>query len=329
MKRPYKILYVANAPQRDSPLGYCPNWFWIARSLDQIGCSVHVMDESNSDIPDVLLELGDTTYDFILCEEGRLRNDHINNEKKGQTVIKGLFKYVMDVAGIPVIPWITNIFFGIMRREIELDYNPIFKSQIVLSTDGGHAEQFKSKGINHACLRQGIYQEEAYIGKPNYPTKAEIVFVGSIYEEIWPYRRQLIDFLEETYKNRFLHVGKRGEVRHETLNNLLATVKIVIGDSVKSDNYWSNRVYEMIGRGGFLIHPMVPGLEKEFEPYKHFIPYNYGDFKGLEKKIDYYLKHDEEREKIKMAGFEYCKANHTYLHRAKELIRILEEKKII
>ncbi len=329
MKKGYKILYVANAPKIDSPLGYCPNWFWIRRAFFEIGCDVHVIDESAHGVADVLLATNESTYDFILCEEGRLQNDHVNDFKSGKTIIKGLWQQVLDHAGIPVIPWLTNIFFGIMRRELEIDYNPIFKSQIVFSTDGGHQEQFKAKGINHVCLRQGIDHKEAYIGKPTYPTKAKIVFVGSVYEEIWPYRRQLINYLTDTYKDDFLHVGKRGEVRHDLLNNLFATVPIVIGDSVYSPHYWSNRIYETIGRGGFIIHPMIPGLDKEFTPYKHFVPYTMGDFKGLKEKIDYFLANKEEREKIRMDGFNYCKENYTYMHRVKEFLRILEEQKII
>lgn len=323
------ILYVGNFADRDSPLGYCPNAWWIAQTFRKLGHDVTCMNESAVDANDVLMATAEQTFDFILCEEGRLRDDHQHDEKTGETVIRGFFNKVMEHAGVPIVPWLTNIFHSVMRREIELKVNPIFKSQIVFSTDGGHDERWKEMGINHRLLRQGIYEPEAYIGKKSYPTKAEIAFVGGVYEEIWPYRKQLIDELTKTYKDRFLHVGQRGEVRHDQLNNLCATVKIVVGDSVYSPNYWSNRVYEIIGRGGFLIMPMIDGLEKEFTPYKHFVPYTFGDFEGLKEKINYFLRADEERERIRLAGFEYCKANYTYTHRVKDMLSILEKEKII
>ncbi len=47
----------------------------------------------------------------------------------------------------------------------------------------------------------------------------------------------------------------------------------------------------------------------------------FGDFKDLKKKIDYYLEHDEERETIRIAGFERTKKDHTYKNR---WIKILE-----
>ena len=75
--------------------------------------------------------------------------------------------------------------------------------------------------------------------------------------------------------------------------------------------------------------PKIPGLEKEFTPYEHFVPYNMGNFDQLKKIIDYYLTHDKEREKIRRAGFEHCKKHHTYLHRVKVLLKTLEDRKFI
>ena len=79
-----------------------------------------------------------------------------------------------------------------------------------------------------------------------------------------------------------------------------------------------------MGRGGFLIHPRVPGLEAEYKYYKHFIPYTIGDFEQLKDIIDYYLEHDEEREKIRMAGHNWVKKNQTYKHKVKQIISMLK-----
>src|SRR3990167_8834758 len=206
---------------------------------------------------------------------------------------------------------------------------PAFYADIVFTTDGGHEHMWKRYQINHFLLRQGI-DEKVQIGKPIFDTKAEIGFIGSKHTWAgWPYRGVLIDFLEQAYGKRFGHFGKSGDVRHENLNNLLATLKITICDSVESPKYWSNRIYETIGRGGFAIHSRIEGLSQEFKEFEHFIPYKIGNFKDLKNKIDYYLENDEERENIRRAGFDYCHENHTYMKRCKELLRILEEQKII
>lgn len=327
-----KILYLANDPPLGSPLGDCPNAKYIADSLWRAGHPTDIINEAYFGADDVIMKLQSGLYDLLLTEEARLKGEFTTVGEDGLDIIKGEFQRVLDFCKgkrIPVVAWLTNLFYEIMRREVQVKVNPMFKADIVFTTDGGHDEQWKKAGVNHRLLRQGIFQDEAYISEPKFETSAEIGFIGGIYENIWPYRQELVAWLTETYGKKFEHFGLRGEIRHEQLNRLCAKLKIVVGDSVWSPNYWSNRVYEIIGRGGVLIMPKIPGLEKEFTPYKHYIPYDMGNFKQLKEIIDYYLEHDEEREKIRMAGFEYCKANYTYLHRVKEMLRVLKEEKII
>lgn len=323
-----KILYVGNYALPGSPLGECPNALYIQKTFEELGHFVKGMNECDYEPEEVIKEL-ENGYDLLLTEEGRLKGDFKNDEKNDKDILLNKFQKVMDAVKIPIVSWLTNIFFSIMRREIQVYTNPIFKSDIVFSTDGGHQKDFEAAGVKHRLLRQGIYQQEAYLGKPTFPTKAEIVFVGAVYEHIWPYRKKLIDFLKKTYGDRFEHLGQRGDIRHDALNNLCATAKIIVGDSVYSPHYWSNRIYEIIGRGGFFIHPRVEGLNEEFQYYKHFVPYDFGNFEQLKEIIDYYLTHDKERNKIRLAGFEHCKKHHTYLHRVKEMLKVLKEEKII
>ncbi len=324
-----KILYVGNFAADHPALGTCPNADWISDTFEDLGHKVTRMNEIDCIADDIVEAVKSEDYDFMLVEEGRLKGDFASDARLDRDIIKGHFKRVMANVDIPVIPWLTNLFFGLMRREIQVKTNPIFKADIVFTTDGGHQKEFEEAGVNHVLLRQGIYKKEAYIGKPSFPTTAEVGFVGGIYETLYPYRVELLDWLKETYEDNFEHFGLRGEIRHDALNRLCAKLKIVVGDSVWSPNYWSNRLYEIIGRGGFLIMPKVPGMSTEFKPYQHFIPYTIGNFDQLKEIIDYYLTHDEEREKIRMAGFEYCKKYHTYEIRVKEMIKILEERKII
>lgn len=325
----YKILHVGNFADKESSLGYCPNAEWISLTFEELGHEVDRVDEFDVTPYELIIKLNKAKYDFILAEEGRLKGDFFTDKDIDVDVIKGYFKVVMRAARIPIVIWLTNIFFGIMRREMQIRQNPIFKSDIVFSTDGGHDKEFAKAGVNHHLLRQGIFQDEAYISKNKYDTGAEIGFIGGLYENIWPYRVKLTNWLKKTYPRNYKHFGLRNEIRHDELNRLCATLKLVVGDSVYSENYWSNRVYEVIGRGGVLIMPKIPGLEKEFTPYKHYIPYPMGNFDKLKEIIDYYLSHDKEREAIRKAGFEYCKENHTYLHRVKKMLIILKEQKIL
>lgn len=298
----------------------------ISVSLEQLGHTVTRMPEHETTLAEAKAELANG-YDLLLFEEGRLKGDYIPGRDDTPDYIGGRFAELM--VGVPTVAWLTNIFFGIMRREVQLKTNPIFKADIVFSTDGGHDKEFKELGINHVCLRQGIFQDEAVIESGDFNTTAEVGFIGSLYAWMWPYRKELITFLQSTYGKQFGHFGHNSSIRHLELNKLVSRLKIVVGDSVYSPNYWSNRVYEIIGRGGFLIMPRIPGLEHEFIPYQHYIPYDWGDWAGLKKKIDYFLVHDSEREAIRKAGFEHCKANHTYKHRCEKMLEVLKERKLI
>lgn len=144
----------------------------------------------------------------------------------------------------------------------------------------------------------------------------------------WPYRGQLIKFLRDIYGDRFKKFGWPQEtVRNERLNSLYANSEVVVGDSLcldfKKPYYWSDRPYETIGRGGFLIMPYITGLDEEFTDGETIVFYEYGNFDQLRDKIDYYLSHDEEREKIRKAGFEYVKAHATYTQRLAQMMNII------
>ena len=177
-------------------------------------------------------------------------------------------------------------------------------------------------------LPAGVYKEECLYEQTT--TKRDVIFVGSKrYHSEWQYRTKLVDWLERTYRDRFEHYGNGGikNVRGIALNNLYWSTKVVVGDTLclnfKYPDYWSDRIYETLGRGGFLIHPYVPGIEKEFVDKKHVVFYEYGNFQQLKELIDYYLINDEERETIRKAGHELVKNNYTYSHRWRTILKEL------
>ncbi len=171
---------------------------------------------------------------------------------------------------------------------------------------------------------RGVYGEECYIDK-SYGNGYEhdIIFVGSKgYHPEYPYRPMLIDYLKQTYGKRFLHVGGDGDtgtIRGDKLNRIYAKSKIAIGDSLNLNfdypYYTSDRLFESTGRGGFTIYPDIKGLRDLFVDKEEIVFYEHGNFKDLKNKIEYYLEHNEEREKIRLSGHERTKREHTYVHR--------------
>jgi len=179
--------------------------------------------------------------------------------------------------------------------------------------------------INAYHLLPGVVERDCYMDK-NYNGKDflyDVVFVGSRgYHPEYPFRPKLIDFLKETYGNRFGHYGNDGEgvARGEALNRLYAVSKVVVGDTCFGGrpNYVSDRYYETRGRGGFLLHPYVEGIDTigigEYEA---------GNLVDLKTQIDYWLKHNRERETRRKLAHHYVKSFETYTQRAEELLDVI------
>lgn len=214
--------------------------------------------------------------------------------------------------------WLFDLYFNLpSNREAKLIAKQApYNVETIFSTDGGSDASFKSIGIKHKLLRQGIHEPEAIL--LDREKTHEIIFVGGDY---FHNRGDLLNGLKDRYGGKFEWLGKDGLLRNMALNEVYASTKIVVGDSQPSPHYWSNRIYETLGRGGFLIHPRVEGLETEFEDKKHLVLYERGNLEELYKLIDYYLEHEEEREVIRKAGFEHVKNNYTYKHRCIELMK--------
>jgi hypothetical protein len=236
-----------------------------------------------------------------------------------------IWKQVMKETKLPTVSFHLDLYLGIDRGKDLLE-DQFWNSKYCFSADGGHQEEFKKLGINHYFLPPAVFKKECYLGKVVPKFQSDVIFVGSYnYHPEWDYRKLLVNWLREQYGYGFKQWGSGETIRGDELNNLYASAKVIVGDSLYSPNYWSDRLPETLGRGGFLIFPKIDGIEKHFEYYKHFIPYNYGDWDSLKEIIDYYISHDDEREAIRIAGHEWVKQNHTYINRALEIIKVLKE----
>ena len=81
------------------------------------------------------------------------------------------------------------------------------------------------------------------------------------------------------------------------------------------------RTFETLGCGTFLLTNYTPGLEKLFKINQHLVIYESRD--DLDEKISYYLSHQEERDLIAQQGYEHVRNNHTYVHRALKIKKVL------
>jgi len=272
---------------------------YIKAALEANGHTVSTCDLSKSKIKGVALQARKENVDFVLF-----------SKTKDENTLRTI--YQLKGQGILTVCWLFDL-FGIPIRE---KTPPEFNCDIVFTTDGGE----KTIERGHHTLRQGIHLPEAAdLTGPVEGDKFPIVFVGHGDEEIQPGRGALIDFLGSRYSSDFTHLT---ETRGMDLTKILSTSGVVVGDSYPSERYWSNRIYEVTGRGGFLLHPETPGLEEEFTDGEHYISYERDNFDKLEDTIDDFLQPDnlEEREAIRMNGWRLTSVEYTYESRCSDLI---------
>lgn len=217
---------------------------------------------------------------------------------------------------VKTVCWVWDLYWGYQREEF-IHTKPMFKADLVFTSDGGHEKEWESVGIKHKCIRQGIYEKECYREKGE--IENDVVFIGTFN----PYnkeRNKMLDLIRQDFNLKWYGEKGEAEIRGPKINRLLGKSKVVVGDSVYSPYYWSNRVVETLGRGGLLIHQEVEGLKEE---YPYLVTYKRGDYADLKKKITYYLKHDKEREELIEKNLKWVKENHLCKHRCKELCQNL------
>ncbi len=314
-------------------VAYCGNFMQphctevhVARSLEAVGARVIRLQENMTAPGQILSVVRAHRPDLFLF-----------TRTWGGTVTVELLRELRSL-GVPSVSYHLDLYVGLERGGPadpkswhNIGSDPFWLTDWVFSADGDPASQefFESKGIRHRWLPPGVVADECYLA--DVPLERDVVFVGSRrYHPEWPYRPQLIDWLERTYRDRFTWLGCPGEpVRGDALNRLYASTRVVVGDSCnpgyRHSRYWSDRIPETLGRGGFLIHPRVEGMaEQGFVDGETLATYEYGDLDGLKELIDHYLVVSEEREDIRRAGHKLVSGRHTYTHRVTEMLDVLK-----
>lgn len=224
-------------------------------------------------------------------------------------------------AGVPTASLHLDLFYGLtapkvrgLRRDQLPAHHPMFKVAHVFTADGGHAERWAADGVHHHWLPPAVSHTECIDVDPVMDDRAEVPdfvrpilddamagrylvgFAGSDeYHAEWPHRPHLVAWLRREYGDRFLHVGGTSTPRITglALNRVLAAVPVWVGDScctAPEFPYWSDRVPETWGRGGFLIHPRVEALSEHYAHY-HLPGSTWvaGDWGALREEIEFYL----------------------------------------
>lgn len=230
-------------------------------------------------------------------------------------------------AGVPVVGYHLDRWWG-LRRQSDVYNMPYLRLLDRFYVADPQTARWEAAGVHAVRMSPGVSDRHVLDGEVS-PKWAgyDLVFVGNTTTHYHPehtHRADLLAYLRKRYGRRFVEIPGNGPaIRGQELADIYATIPVIVGDSclVGLDSYWSDRVPETIGRGGYLLHPDTDWAG-EYEPAVHLDCWRVGDWDGLANLIDYALTDDGWRMTVAAEGAHHVRTNHTY--RVK-VARVLEE----
>jgi hypothetical protein len=232
---------------------------------------------------------------------------------------------------VPTIAYHLDVYAGLPRADV-VGRDAWWNCDFVCTADGSPQMDAlcEALDIKHRWLPGACLSSECVPGEWRAEYAHDVVFVGGGYNyphvREWPWRQELVNELQRRYGDRFglYPTAKRGRIHGRDLNDLYASSRVVVGDSLLlpgMKNYWSDRYYETVGRGGFLVAPDVPGIAAHFTDGEHLRLYtDHRD--SVFELVDRYLDAAAARHRISHDGQAHVLAHHTYKQRGEQLLGI-------
>lgn len=297
-----QILYIAKHGPHDN----CDEDA-IAFTLEKLGHSVARVQESEAE-----LSFPQGHYDLMLFHKW---DGYINCKAAGNTLYPQVFWY-FDL--VESDDW--NLQARSVERREWLERASI-TADLGFCTDGDYVLKHPEKLVH---LMQGADERVVGFGTPDGPP-IDILFTGSTIHG--GKRISHINELKERYGERFVAFGHhpKERVHGRALANLIARAKIVVApDGPVTNHYWSNRVYQALGFGAFLLHPWCSELAEQYFSNLHLC--YYVDRDHLHEQIEYHLCKPAIRITIQQHGLTRTIAEHLYRHRCEELLKVVKER---
>lgn len=233
----------------------------------------------------------------------------------GEDGLTSIIPYKLEEIPKPNIFWCSDSHLGFdYRLEKAKKFDHVFCAQKQAVIDFEKAG-VKAEWMPHAFEPHAYHDMEnldengnprpfSYVSKDH-----DIAFVGHVNS---PNRVDFLDRMFREFPNFFF-----GQRRFQDAAKIYAKAKISINIAMKEDA--NMRIWEILGAGGFLLTDRIPHIEELFKDGEHLVLYdNYDDAVD---KARYYLKHDDERERIAKAGFEWVMKTGTIDHRVDQMLR--------
>jgi len=220
-------------------------------------------------------------------------------------------------------------------------YAPYFSACI--TTDKFSVDRYKSIGQNNIVRSQWASLESNVLYK-NIDYKYDVSFIGGVssyrkwfvkklskkgikvhcFGNGWDNGRVSYEQMEEIFSTSKINLNISNSANYD-IRYLLSNIKIFLNFLRGEDKNISQtkaRNFEIPVQGGFELTEYVPSLEDYFDIGKEIACYK--DIDEVTLLINNYLKHEEERESIKLLGVEKARREHTFKNRIIEFMIDIE-----
>ncbi len=207
---------------------------------------------------------------------------------------------------------------------------------LILTSFPHFVERFRALGVATEYFRIGFDPRAlARVGEAR--RDLEVVFIGSLSPSPRWQDNALLNHAagrlpldiwgtgaDEWPRRSALRRRYRGEAWGIEMLRLLGRTRIAINRHGRvAENYANNmRLYEATGMGALLLTESKVNLAELFEVGREVVVYH--DERELVERASFYLEHEDERATIAAAGQQRTLGEHTYAHRMRELVEIIE-----
>lgn len=223
----------------------------------------------------------------------------------------------IELVNIPKILWIHH---GENRLNTNLQLAKKYRADIVLMAHSLHLAKKFSSPVRFFPF--GMAKDIFNCNKELKDRNIDIASIGSNDAGFYGKRRMAINAIKSHFASKYRLSLDRKAYLHD-LANIYGNSKIVFNQSANTIKSINMRLFEGMGCGALVFSDYVPGMEKLFIENTHYVSFK--NQNELIEKMDYYLKNTEEAQIIATAAYEHLLNNHTYEHRANELLELIQE----
>lgn len=222
-----------------------------------------------------------------------------------------------------------NIMWNISHPEL-ISIEEYEKYDYVFISSKKYADKIKNKVNTNVNALLQCTDPDLFFPEKDDNISDEILFVG-VTRGV--YRAIIKDILKTNHDVSIYGMGweefideknvKGYFISNDKLHKYYSSCKILLNDhweKMRVEDFPSNRLFDALACGTFVISDKIPSADTLFEGC--IVTYDNAD--DLEKKINYYLTHEDERIKKAKKGQKIVLENHTFDKRIIEIISILK-----